>query len=109
MLILNYQCTRSFWPVIQTVSIPLLAYLLSIIQTRFISISKALHWLGKYSLELYIIHLLIYYFLNLVDANHAEGVHILTGVAIALIICAPIHLIIDKMINSCVPKGTKGQ
>ena len=60
---------------------------------------KLLGWSGKYSLELYIIHLHIYWFLNL--SQIIDGLSFLwqatLSIALALILCVPVNFLISKI------------
>ena len=57
------------------------------------------HWFGIYTLELYIIHLLIYYLLNNIENTMNTGTHMLIGVVVAILCSMPIHNIINKVLN----------
>ena len=66
-------------------------------------IMKGLRWMGNYSLEIYILHIIVYrfavsltgyqYFENLVGDTAA----VLSTVIVSLIICVPIHNFIEKL------------
>ena len=59
-----------------------------------------LDWMGKYTLELYILHSIIYRFLvQLEIANLNSAVSISLAIVISLAFCKPIHLLIDKIVN----------
>ena len=59
-----------------------------------------LDWMGKYTLELYILHSIIYRFLvQLEIANLNSAVSISLAIVISLAFCQPIHLLIDKIVN----------
>ena len=62
-------------------------------------INKVLQWLGKYSLELYVLHVLIF---KTIDSciDNASVIHMALSILIALLICVPVHNTIDKVINS---------
>lgn len=53
-------------------------------------------WLGKYTLELYIIHLLFYYFLEVVLPS-MSGLNIWLSVVAALSTCKPLHWLINRL------------
>lgn len=88
--------TEDFWSTINVASIFVIATVFANTKGEIIHI--VFHWLGKYSLELYILHLLVYNFLNRIDNHYGDGIHIVIGVVIALLICQPIHFVIDKVI-----------
>lgn len=65
-------------------------------------IKQFLNWFGNYTLELYIIHLLMYTFLHN-DYFHvglSASVNILLSILIAIVLCAPVHNLIDIALNN---------
>lgn len=56
------------------------------------------NWLGKYTFELYILH--IYYWF-IIKGIHPEGAvfNIVAAVALSLLTCAPVHWMIGKVEN----------
>lgn len=65
---------------------------------RWRTINVLFKWLGNYTLELYVIHLLVFNFLNFVDGHFDNGMHMVIGVITALIICEPIHNTINYLV-----------
>lgn len=90
-----------FWGVINITSIWLLGILFCYLTTKqsMNCLLKMFRWLGQYSLELYVIHLLIYYFLNHFIGTFNQGLHIVIGVVSALILCSPFQKMTRKLVN----------
>lgn len=98
-LILFAEPTNTIWLTFNVISIIVLGYLYEVCNKHgCISwINGLFRWLGKYTLELYILHLLVYYLLNQIIASPNEGLNIIIGVIIALIFCKPMHLVTEKI------------
>ena len=63
-------------------------------------IPQLLQWFGQYTLELYMVHLLVYYMLNnLCGDMFSEIYYILIGVAVAITSAKPLHYVTNKLIN----------
>ena len=66
-------------------------------------IMKSLKWMGHYSLEIYILHIIVYRFaISLSGYQYYESIvgnaaAITSTLIISLIICAPIHNFIEKL------------
>lgn len=56
-----------------------------------------LHWFGKYTLEIYVLHLLLYVFLNGILESRPLVVGLM--VAVTLLICKPVHELTTKVAN----------
>lgn len=59
---------------------------------------KFFYWLGKYTLELYVIHLLCFYLLNVLFGVEHQGTHIIAGCTVALLTCVPVNRIIKLVV-----------
>lgn len=90
---------NNIWIIINTVSIIVLSVLYEWLSKLQIAkwVLAMFNWLGRYTLELYILHLLIYYFFNAIDNNYSNGVHIVMAVAISIISCKPVHELVTKV------------
>ncbi len=66
-------------------------------KTYLNKVNSAFSWLGKYSLELYVLHVLIF---KTIDAciDNASASEMAISIVIALFICVPIHNAIDKLL-----------
>ena len=98
-IILLVEPINTIWLTFNAISIIVLGYLYEVCnRSGYISwINGLFRWLGKYTLELYILHLLVYYLLNLIIVSPDEGLNIIMGVMIALIFCKPMHLVTEKI------------
>lgn len=87
------------WIVINFVSVIVTSLLLELLSKRHITewVLSFFNWLGRYTLELYILHLLIYYFFNTIDNHYSIGSHIIVAVLIALLLCKPSHEFISRI------------
>ena len=59
-----------------------------------------LDWMGEYTLELYIMHSILYKFfiqLNIKSLNSTVSISL--AIVVSLAFCQPIHLLIDKIVN----------
>ena len=66
---------------------------------RFLTfINKTLKWFGKYSLELYVLHLIIIKTPELLPFLTSRGL-IITGIIVAILLCVPYSFLADKVIN----------
>ena len=64
-------------------------------------INNVFSWLGKYSLEIYIIHLLVFNLLkDYVLTNTTEQICMVIGEATALVLCLPVHRVVDVTISN---------
>ena len=61
------------------------------------TINNILSWLGKYSLELYILHVLIFKTIYYFKPN-SMAVEMVVSILIALIICVPVHKQVNRII-----------
>jgi len=61
------------------------------------TINNILSWLGKYSLELYILHVLIFKTIYSFRPN-SMAVEMVVSILIALIICVPVHKQVNRII-----------
>lgn len=60
----------------------------------------ALDWMGRYSLELYILHSILYCFLIRLNIDILDTtISISTAIIVSLIVCQPIHLLIYKIVQ----------
>ena len=78
------------------------AWLFSSIQNS--KIGKAgicvVEWFGRYTLELYMIHLFIYYIMkNILLPNVSNNILFPIAVVVAIAVCKPIHNAIEKLIK----------
>lgn len=98
-LILFAEPANTIWLTFNVISIIVLGYLYEVCNKHgCVSwINGLFRWLGKYTLELYILHLLVYYLLQLIIAPPNEGLNIIMGVMVALIFCKPMHLVTEKI------------
>ena len=83
------------------IGMPLICICFYVINDKkhFVWILTFFNWLGKYSLEIYLLHLLIY--LSWFDVCPLTGAwQYITTVVISLILCKPIHNIIYKLQRS---------
>lgn len=64
--------------------------------TKLTTAYKLLKWFGKYTLELYILHMLIYGELSMLIGNKywATGLTIV----VSIVICMPVHQVIEKYV-----------
>ncbi len=82
------------------VIIPIITFIISLSNDlRIVQLAlKLLGWFGKYSLELYIIHLHIFWFLNI--SQIIDGLSLFwqatLSIVLALILCIPMNLFISK-------------
>lgn len=84
------------------VYIPVVSILLTYIHksTLFNWLNKILKWFGKYTLELYVLHLLLYSFLTYCITLDLPSLHkAYLTMLLSLALCAPIHLIIDHILK----------
>lgn len=64
---------------------------------------KGFRWMGQYSLEIYILHIVVYRFaVSLTGYQYLENIvgdtaAVLSTVIVSLIICVPIHNFIEKL------------
>ena len=91
--------TNTMWMLFNMISIFVLGYLYEKCSNHgyFLWVNGISKWLGKYTLELYILHLLVYYLLNQMQSSPNESLNIIIGVMAALVLCKPIHLIAEKI------------
>lgn len=78
----------------------LVTYCFDIIERtrKMIWINKIMRWLGTFSLELYVLHVLIF---KTVDTFiHARALEMAISVLIALAICSPVHRLINNLLSS---------
>lgn len=89
------------WGVINIISILLLGILFCYLATKqsMNCLVIMFRWLGRYSLELYIIHLLIYHFLHHFIGTFNQGFHMVVGVVAALILCSPFQKMTRKLVD----------
>ncbi len=82
------------------VGIPLAIITVDFMSSRIKKPLKAIcRFLGKYSLELYILHLFINF--TLISAFHVhKSISMSTGIILALLLCKPVHDIVNKLIPS---------
>lgn len=66
-------------------------------------IMMAFRWMGHYSLEIYILHIVVYRFaVSLTGYQYLENIvggtaAVLSTLVVSLIICAPIHNLMEKI------------
>lgn len=80
------------------IGIPLICFCFIFIERRIkvlVWILKSLRWLGKYSLEIYLLHLFLYRMILFTTSIH-EMLSIILSIIITLLLCKPIHVTIDK-------------
>lgn len=65
--------------------------------TKVSFINSLFRWFGKYTLELYLLHLLLYGFLMSPLFHLEHSYVIILAVIISIITCAPVHFIINKL------------
>ena len=56
------------------------------------------NWLGKYTFELYILHL-YYWFIIKGICNYGEMFNIVTAVLLSILTCAPVHKLIEYIVS----------
>lgn len=83
--------------------IVLLCYFMSSILPNKVAIGyilNPLRWLGQYTLEIYILHLLIYstLFNNFLGIAFDTTWNIVVSISLSIIICSPIHKLIQRVI-----------
>ena len=63
-----------------------------------------LSWLGKYSLELYLLHLFIYCFLGREELFGEINIYLRCSlmIVVSLVICAPIHKAVDIIVKQVI-------
>lgn len=62
---------------------------------------RVVEWFGRYTLELYMIHLFLYYIMkNVLLPGVSNNMLFLIAVVVALAVCKPIHDAIDKLIKA---------
>lgn len=80
---------------------PLFVLLWSIIfyflDKKFLFVTTIFKWFGKYTLELYILHMLMYYSFIICFPDTNKGVLITVGVLLSILICKPIHMAFEKL------------
>lgn len=83
------------------VTIPLVSLVFALLDKVKVGqpIMQAAGWLGKYTLELYIIHLITYCFLSSEVFNFglSDELYISTSIVVALVICAPVQNLIKRL------------
>lgn len=66
---------------------------------RFLTfLNRLLKWFGKYSLELYVLHLIILKTPELLPFLTQRGL-IITGIIVAILLCAPYSFLVDRVIK----------
>lgn len=98
MKFINHYCYELFRVLI---GIPLIVSVLCIMdeRPRFNWIFISLRWLGKYSLEIYLLHLFIYWSWYQIQPMN-EAFRIIIAITITLVLCKPVHAMIDKWQHS---------
>ena len=88
--------------IMNILSIIILALIFPMMKDSKLQISqfviKFFKWLGKYTLELYVVHLLCFYLLNVIFCVEHQGTHIIVGCTVALLICVPVNRIIKLVV-----------
>ena len=109
MLIINFILKNKFTffiPIYEIsyrlLSIPIICVCLNYFKSK-IQLILILEWFGKYSLEIYVLHLLlidkIKILFNILKLNNSAFFYVLVTYIIVLLLCKPIHNLIDKQIN----------
>ena len=88
--------------IMNILSIIILAQIFPMMKDSKLQISqfviKFFKWLGKYTLELYVVHLHCFYLLNVIFGVEHQGTHIIVGCTVALLICVPVNRIIKLVV-----------
>lgn len=84
---------------INLISIFILSHVLGWLSNRSSRIIKILDWFGKYTLELYVLHLLLFNLFDQVDFTGERGTHMVLAVVISIMICVPIHRTFEWLTN----------
>lgn len=91
------------------ITMPLVSVLFALIDRTKVGVPlmKAANWLGAYTLELYILHLLIYCFLSseVFSFGLSDRAYISIAIGVALIVCKPVQSVV-KLIISMLPETT---
>lgn len=77
--------------------IPLICYIFYKIEIENLFINKFLSWFGKYTLELYVLHLMIKQILTLLDFT--PGLIVSLSIGISILLCRPCNKTINKISN----------
>ena len=72
--------------------------ILILMDNQTIYLLTIFNWLGKYTFELYILHL-YYWFIIKGICNYGEMFNIVTAVLLSVFTCAPVHWMIEKVVN----------
>jgi len=75
----------------------LFAYMKELHNKLIVGGVNIIKWLGTYSLELYLLHLLIFHMLD-VSCYNSSGKVMLFSIVVSLAICSPIRFITDKIV-----------
>ena len=84
--------------------IPIVTIFFKFFELKCKWILNIFHWLGKYSLELYILHVLqknsFFYAANICgcDTIEVRRILVITALLLSFALCVPIHDLIDKQI-----------
>ena len=68
--------------------------------SRYKIILCPFQWLGKYTLELYILHVLLFSNLSLLFGEIDPLILMCLSIFFALIMCRPIHLVVERIISN---------